>query len=107
MTYSDKRVYEGEFKNNMLHGKGKFFFAAEGHCYEGEYVEDTKEGQGIFKWADGREYRGGWRKGKMHGEALFKSSAEAEYRKGIWEDGRRIKWIKIFKELIRKIIRST
>ena len=32
-----------------MHGKGEFVFK-DGRKYEGGYVEDKKEGYGIFEW---------------------------------------------------------
>ena len=36
-----------------MHGRGVFTWP-DGRKYEGEYIEDKKEGQGIFYWPDGR-----------------------------------------------------
>jgi len=36
-----------------MHGRGVFTWP-DGRKYEGEYVEDKKEGQGVFYWPDGR-----------------------------------------------------
>ena len=32
--------------------------------HEGYYANDKKNGQGTYKWADGRYYIGGWNNGK-------------------------------------------
>ena len=77
-----------------MHGKGKFIFTEEGMQYEGDYVEDMKEGEGVLRFADGRVYNGSWKRGKMHGLARFKFSEEEEFKKGEWVDGKRIRWIK-------------
>lgn len=36
--------------------------------YVGNFVDDRKEGFGIFMWNDGKKYEGMWLKGKMHGK---------------------------------------
>ena len=36
-----------------------------------EYVDDKKEGNGIFEWPNGRKYEGKWLEGKQHGEGIF------------------------------------
>jgi hypothetical protein len=46
-----------------MNGNGKFTWP-DGKQYDGEYVDDLKEGTGIFKWPDGKEYEGPWVKGK-------------------------------------------
>jgi len=47
----------------MMHGKGRQTWP-DGRSYEGEFINDTKEGYGIYRWADGRIYEGKWLKGK-------------------------------------------
>jgi hypothetical protein len=37
---------------------------ADQRYYEGAYVDDKKEGFGIFSWPDGKKYEGEWRNGK-------------------------------------------
>ena len=40
-----------------MEGRGVFSWS-DGRVYEGEYVDDKKEGHGIFLWPDGRKYDG-------------------------------------------------
>ena len=42
---------------NKMHGKGVFTWK-DGRKYEGEYVNDLKEGRGIFSRPDGKVYDG-------------------------------------------------
>lgn len=46
-----------------MNGKGVFTWT-DGRVYEGEYVEDKKEGYGEFQWPDGRRYNGEWKDGR-------------------------------------------
>lgn len=58
-----------------MHGKGVFKWS-DGRRYEGNYVDDKKEGHGVFEWyffnlltiylnrPDGRKYIGNWVNGK-------------------------------------------
>ena len=46
-----------------MHGEGTFTWA-DGRQYQGEYVDDKKQGVGIFIWPDGRQYEGQWLNGK-------------------------------------------
>jgi hypothetical protein len=46
-----------------MHGAGILKWK-DGKRYEGEFVNDKREGNGTFIWADGRRYIGGWRCGK-------------------------------------------
>ena len=47
------------------------FTWSDGRKYEGEYVDDKKEGKGTFTWPDGRKYIGGWKNGKQHGNGDY------------------------------------
>ena len=44
---------------------------ADGRSYTGEYVQDMKDGYGVFTWPDGRQYKGGWKNGKQHGAEKY------------------------------------
>jgi hypothetical protein len=43
--------------------------------------------------ADGRKYRGFWQHGKQHGEGEFSNNSEMTWRKGLWENGKRVRWL--------------
>ena len=47
-------MYDGEFKKGMKHGKGKMTYPS-GNYYDGEWLYDKKEGQGIMYWFDTNE----------------------------------------------------
>lgn len=46
----------------------------------------------MYQWADGRKYSGEWKMGKQHGKGKYILS-EGSVKIGIWEDGKRIKWV--------------
>ena len=73
-----------------MHGQGTYTWP-DGRIYQGEYKNDKKDGYGIYKWSDGRAYEGWWHKGKQFGFGKYLSSKELKY--GLWENGRRIRWI--------------
>ena len=56
MTYINA-VYEGEWKNNMRHGRGIFTKTKE-FMYIGEWQDDKKHGYGIMKYTSGDVYKG-------------------------------------------------
>jgi len=72
-------------------GKGKFVWP-DGREYIGYYKNDKKEGHGIFTWPDGRKYDGNWKNGRQDGEGQFYNPKIKKWKKGIWKEGRRIKW---------------
>ena len=41
-----------------------FYQWADGRSYEGQYVDDKKQGSGKYTWPDGRYYDGDWQDGK-------------------------------------------
>lgn len=53
----------GEWKDNMIHGKGTYKWH-DGRVYHGNYKFDKKDGFGVYIWADGRAYLGNWADGK-------------------------------------------
>ena len=65
----------------------------DGRKYIGDYKNDKKEGHGVFSWPDGRKYDGNWKNGKQDGEGKFYNPKNKEWKKGIWKEGKRIKWI--------------
>lgn len=66
-----------------------------GDIYEGEFKNDKRDGYGVFKWHDGRIFKGSWKEGKQHGEGVYLGIGSTRMlKKGIWEEGKRIKWIK-------------
>ena len=56
--------YEGFWKDDRKHGKGKFYYA-NGSIHEGEYVQGQPNGQGVMTAADGSiVFEGKWRNGQ-------------------------------------------
>lgn len=47
----------------------------------------------LYFRADGRKYRGFWKNGKQHGEGEFFAANQGNWKKGVWEDGKRIRWL--------------
>ena len=90
--FNDKRVYEGDLVKNRIEGKGVLIFP-DGRKYEGEFKNDKKDGYGIFTSNDGKIYKGGWKNGKQNGEGELYLPKKNIWKKGIWENGKRIKWL--------------
>ncbi|CDW80566.1 UNKNOWN [Stylonychia lemnae] len=86
--WNDKRQYEGEFLNNLMHGFGKFTFS-DGKTYEGFYMNDKKHGYGIFTWLNGMKYEGWWSDGKQDGYGILIDKTKKQF--GLWKDGQKIK----------------
>ena len=75
--WANGSTYIGDFKNGLKHGKGRWQ-KGEGKqisVYEGDYVNDKKEGFGVFRWASGNVYEGS-----------FKGDERDGHGKMIWTD---------------------
>lgn len=63
--------YEGEFKENMLDGRGTLTFE-NGTVYDGEFRNGLRHGQGRQTFADGGVYEGSWDANKRSGFGTLK-----------------------------------
>jgi len=63
-TFVSRDVYEGKFENDKREGIGKYTFAS-GNVYEGEFKNDKREGIGKFRFASGDVYEGDFKNGKV------------------------------------------
>ena len=65
-VHANRNTYEGEFKDGKMHGKGKSYYlmTADGKpdntSYEGQCVNDKRQGQGTLKMKNGSIYTGNW-----------------------------------------------
>ncbi|KAL4493618.1 hypothetical protein ABPG72_004111 [Tetrahymena utriculariae] len=80
------KIYEGEFLQGKLHGKGRIIFQ-NGDTYIGDFHLDKKQGRGIYIWTQkGNYYEGEFWNSKRHGQGLFISSDGSQYE-GNFKDG--------------------
>ena len=42
----------------------------DGRCYEGQFRDGKKHGEGKLSWPDGRSYTGQWDTGRQHGVGI-------------------------------------
>ena len=59
--------------------------------YDGQYKDDLKHGVGKFVWADGRFYDGEWKNGQRHGRGMYQNT-RSEQRVGYWDEDKFVKW---------------
>jgi hypothetical protein len=65
--YEDGSVYEGEKKNELRNGKGKFFYA-DGGMYDGDWHQGRMHGRGRLFYPSGAlAYEGEWLEDKFSG----------------------------------------
>ena len=81
--------YRGEFRAGRKHGKGLKIWPS-GDRYEGEFVEDGKEGRGTYSWGPrtssaGEKYSGAYRNDLRHGAGVYEWPSGDRYA-GPWEN---------------------
>eukprot|EP01032_Pedospumella_encystans_P018979 gene18979-21589_t len=62
---SPEGLYDGQVKDGKKNGVGKFIH--ENYSYEGQWLNDVREGKGRLTYSDGRVYDGQFKEGKKHG----------------------------------------
>jgi hypothetical protein len=72
MRFSGGKIYEGQWKDNKMNGKGVFRWP-DGRKYEGEFANDKRNGFGILELGDGRVYQGNFKDGLQQGEGRCKN----------------------------------
>ena len=76
-------MYEGMWKNGKMEGEGIFTWS-NGKRYEGNYVNNQKNGFGKFINPP-KIYEGFWEDGKPHGKGKITNGEKTHYR--IWNKG--------------------
>ncbi len=84
--YLDSRIYEGEWENDVKHGKG-LEINPNGNRYVGYYMNGMPEGVGVFTWRNGENYEGEWRNGMKHGSGMWRGTKGESYV-GEWKYGK-------------------
>lgn len=77
-------VYEGEFKAGVRCGMGKLRFLQNDTCYEGEFYDNMRHGKGSETNALGYTYTGLWRQNRMCGPGRLVCSDKMEFFKEQW-----------------------
>ena len=78
--------YEGEWKDNNKHGKGKYIWGKinkkfEDDYYIGDFINDKREGKGTKYYNSGSYYVGNWKNNKRNGKGIM------YYKNGTKYDG--------------------
>ena len=76
--------YIGQWKNGLRHGKGTEYYSNGKIKYEGDYINDKREGNGKYIWEDGEYYIGQFKNGLRHGKGtMYYSNGEIK-SEGDW-----------------------
>ncbi len=65
-VFKDGSVYEGSWRNDMAHGKGRLIHS-DGDVYEGDWILDKAAGFGTYERTDGSKYEGQWKNDLQEG----------------------------------------
>lgn len=88
-----------------MHGYGEFLWR-DGKKYAGFYVQDKKEGFGIYFWESlNKVYIGFWKNGKQHGVGKYinPKKKDNQIKFGLWKDGHRTKWFSSEEEAMNNL----
>ena len=94
--YDDGKVYEGQMKNGLRHGRGKMVYVEDDNNYAGVYVgewkNDKKHGKGKMVYDNGDVYDGKYKDDYRYGYATY-TFADGSITYGgdsyNWKDGRK------------------
>ena len=81
-TNKYNKRYEGEWKNNLKHGKGSYYYK-NGNIYKGEWFQGLMHGYGIMYYKNGDEYEGNWKYNKRTGYGRISYNNGSIYE-GTW-----------------------
>ncbi|CAE7601951.1 CTR1 [Symbiodinium sp. KB8] len=126
VSYANGDTYEGEATGptpaqSVRHGYGVYTYSGGMGRFEGEFVEDRKQGWGSFFFENGDAYEGQWFNDRQHGRGVFAHWApdegilvyEGEFREGLrcgsgclearemaalfgsWEEGKLVKGVQL------------
>lgn len=108
MVYSNRDVYEGEFKNGQRDGFGKYYYNyGDGYLYDGHWRNGKRDGYGVMYMTEvedlsqSERYDCTWKNDRKDGEGFYinynylgKRDTDGKYQvsyifKGSWKDDKR------------------
>ena len=86
--YENGEYYIGQWLNNHKHGKGIIYYKNGNIMYDGEYVNDKREGNGKYIYENGEYYIGEWKNDLRHGKGIiYYKNGNIKYD-GYWNNGK-------------------
>lgn len=85
-------LYEGDFKNGKRCGRGKQTIGGRaidsfgGTVYEGEWMDDAKNGRGTLTKPNGDVFEGNWKDNMKHGHGTYYYMEKGMRYDGVWEE---------------------
>lgn len=84
VTIDNEAKYQGEWVNNVRDGRG-YQIWPDGSLYEGFWKNNKANGRGRLIHADGDVYEGEWKDDKAHGYGVYMHADGARYE-GYWSE---------------------
>lgn len=99
MNFNDGSSYQGQWMNDKKNGHGIFYFFS-GNVYQGYFVNNKKEGYGEFFYAESQDYyKGYWMNDKKHGQGEYFFSNGDRFKGFFVQDIKHGPGVKISKNL--------
>ena len=88
-TTADSVRYEGQWRDDKRHGRGKLTWGNDGaNCYDGTWADDRQEGTGVLILEDGTKYKGGFKDGLEDGKGVRQEPDGTRYE-GFFRRGKK------------------
>jgi hypothetical protein len=68
---SNGSTYEGDWVDDLQHGKGKETWQEGKIKFSGTYAQGQKSGQGRYEWDDGSYYEGDFENNVFQGQGVY------------------------------------
>jgi hypothetical protein len=82
-------VFTGNLaQDGLKHGKGTLFNPETGEKYQGDFVQNYREGKGFYYRKDFGKYKGSWNDDLPHGEGI-REYPDGKVYTGTWVEGNR------------------
>ncbi|KAM4624517.1 radial spoke head 10 homolog B [Polymixia lowei] len=81
-------VYRGQWHHGKRHGKGLIYYNQDATSwYEGDWVNNNREGWGLRCYSSGNVYEGEWKNNVRHGEGKMTWKKIGQQYSGTWQNG--------------------
>ena len=88
ISYQLHKQYEGEWMDDMKHGKGTFYYK-NGNKYSGQFSNNLRNGYGIMYYSNGDKYEGDWKFNKKNGFGIYINNKENNIYIGYWMNNKK------------------
>jgi len=83
----NENSYDGNWLNDKRNGQGTFKWAS-GNTYKGNYKDDMRDGKGLFIWVNEEKYDGDWKEDARNGVGTYTWPNGSKYE-GEFKDNER------------------